>query len=357
MGPRPHRQQTKMDRTRASQLQQERRTTQSNRKRRTLDATLSQATAATTVVANRQTANTTTTRHKQIKRKRTNQTSTHNKNNKTHTKTGKNTINQPTNTPRGVPRTARPRPPVRGLASFCVSNISDTESNRNYYSLEVIVMSERDRTFNAYNLPLLRDAELAGAWDVPALAPCDEVPDDLVGFNYVKSLRGGDSRRDGVHFFLDDYQFERVWRRPDLYMRMLARFWCVLTPDFSLYRDMPLAVQLHNVFRSRLIGAFWQRQGLRVIPTLQWSTPESFDFVFDGLPERSTVAVSTVGVLTDPVATALWRLGMSEALERLRPNLVLLYGLPMPDFDWRGTEWIRYENKTIERMQHGRTRV
>ena len=120
---------------------------------------------------------------------------------------------------------------------------------------------------------------------------------------------------------------------------------------------MPLAVQLHNVFRSRLIGAFWQRQGLRVIPKLQWSTPESFDFVFDGLPERSTVAVSTVGVLTDPVATALWRLGMSEALERLRPNLVLLYGLPMPDFDWRGTEWIRYENKTIERMQHGRMRV
>lgn len=52
-------------------------------------------------------------------------------------------------------------------------------------------MSERDRTFNAYNLPLLRDVELAGAWDVPALAPCDEVPDDLVGFNYVKSLRGG----------------------------------------------------------------------------------------------------------------------------------------------------------------------
>lgn len=117
MGPRPHRQQTKLDRTRASQLQQERRTIQSNRKHRTLDATLSQATAATTVATNRQTTNTNTTRHKRIKRKRTSQTSTHNKNNKTHTKTGKNTTNQPANTPRGVPRTARPRPPVRGLAS------------------------------------------------------------------------------------------------------------------------------------------------------------------------------------------------------------------------------------------------
>jgi hypothetical protein len=61
MGPRPHRQQTKLDRTRTSQLQQERRTAQSNRKRRTLDTTLSQATAATTTAANRQAR--TQTRH------------------------------------------------------------------------------------------------------------------------------------------------------------------------------------------------------------------------------------------------------------------------------------------------------
>lgn len=61
MGPRPHRQQTKLDRTRTSQLQQERRPTQSSRKHRTLDATLSQATAATTVAVNRQAR--TQTRH------------------------------------------------------------------------------------------------------------------------------------------------------------------------------------------------------------------------------------------------------------------------------------------------------
>lgn len=63
MGSRPRRQQTELDRTGTSQLQQERRTAQSNRKHRTLDTTPSQATAATTVAANRQTANTNTTRH------------------------------------------------------------------------------------------------------------------------------------------------------------------------------------------------------------------------------------------------------------------------------------------------------
>lgn len=54
MGPRPHRQQTKLDRTGTQTLQQTRRPTQSNRKHRTLDATPSQAAAATTVAANRQ---------------------------------------------------------------------------------------------------------------------------------------------------------------------------------------------------------------------------------------------------------------------------------------------------------------
>lgn len=61
MGSRPHRQQTKLDRTGTQALQQTRRPTQSNRKHRTLDATLSQAAAAATVAANRQAR--TQTRH------------------------------------------------------------------------------------------------------------------------------------------------------------------------------------------------------------------------------------------------------------------------------------------------------
>lgn len=109
MGPRPHRQQTKLDRARTSQLQQERRTAQSNRKRRTLDATLSQATAATANASTSMTQTNQTQVDKPNKHTQQKQQNTH--------QTGKNTINQPANTPRGVPRTARPRPPVRGLAS------------------------------------------------------------------------------------------------------------------------------------------------------------------------------------------------------------------------------------------------
>ncbi|PLS26024.1 DUF4417 domain-containing protein [Bifidobacterium parmae] len=212
-------------------------------------------------------------------------------------------------------------------------------------------MGERDRTFNAYNLPMLDHVALAGDWGIPVLGPCRRVPDDLIGFNYARSEERADRTGAGVHFFVDDYQFERVWRHPERYVRVLSRFQCVLTPDFSLYRDMPLAQQLHNVYRSRLIGAYWQRHGLNVIPTLQWSTAESHSFAFDGLPRRSVVAVSTVGVLADHEASRLWTLGMREALRRLEPRLVLLYGRPMRDFDWNGTDWIRYDNHVTGRMK------
>lgn len=132
---------------------------------------------------------------------------------------------------------------------------------------------------------------------------------------------------------------------------MLSPFQCVLTPDFSLYADMPLAQQMHNVYRSRLIGAYCQRHGMSVIPTLQWSTPESYSFAFEGLPKHSVLAASTLGVLNDRCALALWRRGMDEAINRLDPRLVLLYGKPVSGFDWESVGLLRYENHRIERVK------
>lgn len=114
MGPRPHRQQTKLDRARTSQLQQERRPTQSSRKHRTLDATPSHSSNhSRSQQANRKHRHDTNKSNAsgQAKQAHTTKTTKHTP------KQEKNTINQPANTPRGVPRTARPRPPVRGLAS------------------------------------------------------------------------------------------------------------------------------------------------------------------------------------------------------------------------------------------------
>lgn len=59
----------------------------------------------------------------------------------------------------------------------------------------------------------------------------------------------------------------------------LSQYKFLLTPDYSLYADMPRAVQLYNVFRNRWRGAYWQAQGLTVIPTISWSVPKNDEFL------------------------------------------------------------------------------
>lgn len=179
------------------------------------------------------------------------------------------------------------------------------------------------------NLDIVNRDDCAGPFGMPTLEPCHADESRFIGFNEAKSS----TKRDlGVHFFIDDYQFERVWRNPLAYIQMLSDYTCVLTPDFSLYADMPLPLMLMSVYKSRFCGHLWQRYGMDVVPTLQWCGPETYDFCFTGIPKGATVAVSTVGVMRSKAAQVTWRKGMDEALLRLEPERVILYGKPI-EFD------------------------
>ena len=176
-------------------------------------------------------------------------------------------------------------------------------------------------------------------------------PTRMLPFNKAKTATDTNA---GVHFFIDDYQFERVWRSPRRYAELLRPFQCVLSPDFSLYADMPLAMKVWNVYRSRAIGAYWQAQGLNVVPTLQWAEPRTFDFCFAGIEPGGMVAVSTLGSAKGRLSRQMWTAGMKEAVRQLQPKTLLLYGSPI-DFDFGNIKVICYGNETIERLRnHGR---
>lgn len=89
---------------------------------------------------------------------------------------------------------------------------------------------------------------------------------------------------------------------------------------------MPIVMQIWNVYRSRLIGQKMQDAGITVIPTLSWSDERSYDFCFDGLQQGGTVSVSTIGIKRDEDAAAIWVSGMNEAINRLKPKCVVVYG-------------------------------
>lgn len=166
-----------------------------------------------------------------------------------------------------------------------------------------------------------------GEYDMPKLFPvtleqCEA--NGYIGFNYAKSCKA--PRDTGVHFFIDDYQFTRLWTNPDAYLDLLRSFRCVCTPDFSTYTDFPKAIQIYNHYRKHWLGAYWQQNGITVIPTISWSDEASFDWCFDGEPVGGVVAVSSVGTQMNQRSRDLFMAGLREMLDRLKPSGILFYG-------------------------------
>ena len=206
----------------------------------------------------------------------------------------------------------------------------------------------RDTTINQYNLFDYDDTRTEGKYDMPVLEGVDHIPNKLQGFNYVLNKPDHEA---GVHFFLDDYQFERIWQRPDFYIEKLTDFDCVLTPDLSLYLDMPIAMQVWNIYRSRLIGQIMQDYGMTVIPTVSWAYKSSFDFCFDGLPKNATLAISTIGVKQNKEQFQIWVDGMDEMIERLSPKRIIVYGGQV-DYEYKDIDVVYFDNATTERMKN-----
>ena len=180
---------------------------------------------------------------------------------------------------------------------------------------------------NILNLAVAQFAGV-GKYDTPQILPTYNMPEvkEWIGFNYVLSDKNPEGK--GVHFFIDDYQFERVWNNPQAYIEKLQKYAAVMAPDFSPYGDMPLATQIFNHYRKHWVARFWQDNGITVIPTIRSSTdPRSLEFYLDGEPIGGVVAISSMWVKEKDeeiynAAKAEWD-GMIKALN---PSKILVYG-------------------------------
>ena len=177
-----------------------------------------------------------------------------------------------------------------------------------------------------------------GKFQIPIIPKFQEKPgdfDDLLLIGFDKTHLEDQEHLDRmVHFFLYDYRFERVWKKPDNDIEKLSRYRAVLSPDFSMYLEMAPVMQLYNVFRNRWCGAYWASKGIRVIPTVNWGDESTFDFCFEGIEKGSVVAVSTYmasehGNHQDQKE---WFLaGYNEMLRRIQPEKIICYNTPFPE--------------------------
>ena len=170
------------------------------------------------------------------------------------------------------------------------------------------------------------DVSVCKGWgQIPEIKPIEQITvDRWMPFSAANSRKMNESV--GVHMFLHDFQFERLWNKPTQYIQMLRAAGAVCSPDFSMYTDTPRALNLYNHYRKHWLAAYWQANGITVIPTICWSDDQSFEWCFDGEPTGGIVAVSSIGVMKNREARQRFITGYQEMMTRLMPETVLFMG-------------------------------
>ena len=170
---------------------------------------------------------------------------------------------------------------------------------------------------------LVRNAVFDGELEIPCIMPEVAVPNKLIQFSKAVSGRDYDA---WVHFYEDDAAFERLWNEPKRYLPILARYRGVITPDFSLYRDMPLVMQHWNVYRSRAIGTWLQSQGIHVVVNVRWGDERTYRVCCAGVPRKGTIAIGSHGCIKLQIERHHFTRGLEFVVGELQPRTIVVYG-------------------------------
>lgn len=170
------------------------------------------------------------------------------------------------------------------------------------------------------------ELKTTGKYQIPIIAKQKIDFDEISLLSYVNTKNADkENSYKTVHFFTHDWHFDKVYDNAYEEVEKLKQYYALLSPDFSMFVDMPIALQLYSVFKNRWCGAYWQSLGLKVIPTVSWGDERSFDFCFKGVEKGSTVAVCTYYRENDEQS---FMLGYNKMLEVIQPSAILCYDEP-----------------------------
>lgn len=193
------------------------------------------------------------------------------------------------------------------------------------------VNSTRNGCKDVFRAFLVADATYDGNLEIPRIEPEKALPNSVIPFS--KAARSSDFKA-WVHFYEDDIAFERLWNDPHRYLPILKRFAGVITPDFSLFRDMPLVMQHWNIYRSRAIGHWLQSNGVPVIVNVRFADERTYNLSCTGVPRNSTISIGSHGCIKIKEDREFFQQGLAYIVDELKPQNIIVYGTaPAPIFD------------------------
>ncbi len=188
------------------------------------------------------------------------------------------------------------------------------------------------------NPELVVNAVFNGVMDMPVIKAPKHIfiPEGIVPYSewdkeYVKKKIN--PQNEAIGYFEKDEHFSDILINPDEQLNKICEFGAFITPDCSLYRSAPLPVQIINIYRNRVIGAYYQKKGIYVIPQVRWGNeltytlnyfPERIAFL--GIEKYGIVAIGPYGCIKTKEDKYYFEAGLYEMLQALEPKVVLVYG-------------------------------
>ncbi len=188
-----------------------------------------------------------------------------------------------------------------------------------------------DDDFQSY---LVDGAIFDGDADIPCMLEFENliIPKSLVPFTARKRVK---NKRVFLHCFIHDYQFSSLITETKKHVEELTQFEGVICPDPTITVGGSKTINQAQVYFSRAVGFYLQKNGIFAIPCVRWGDSSTYDYCFLGVPKYYIIAISTHGCISpckennNELRNAFIR-GLPVMFERLKPKYVIVYGR-MPD--------------------------
>ena len=189
------------------------------------------------------------------------------------------------------------------------------------------ILTESHKTLGPLHSVLCRGIEFTSKNQFPIVEPYSgDIPELLCSVHRLRKKSEYLLRGICGHFFTPDSNIEPFWNNPFRYLQWLRRFGYVISTDFSLYTNMVFIQKLWNSFRNKLLSAFYQRNGVNLIPAPAWGDLVNIELYMEGWPKSSVIAINSTGIGCDKRCRHIWLDGYNAMLDILKPIHIIRYG-------------------------------
>ena len=196
----------------------------------------------------------------------------------------------------------------------------------------------RENFKDIFGVYFVKTLSFEGDYDMPIVGNFDDI--NVIDYIALYSDTSEYNKTDNtcVAFYQYDHVFDGVHglynsiiykdeERLNKFRERFKRVKYIIAPDYSLFGDFPNALQIFNVYKSRVCMCWLiVNTSAKILPNVRWTFPFSFEYCFDGIMKGSNIAIGVLGQIQNKENKKMFLDGLKVAIDRIEPKNLLAYG-------------------------------